>query len=80
MPRPDVRTVPTTTAQTLFAWSAPASPHLTVQREGAAPHHALSCTSKYLRQELGARATTHNIARCCCCCSAGSRYCVGYAR
>ena len=23
------------TAQTLFAWSAPASPHLTVQREGA---------------------------------------------
>ena len=25
------------TAQTLFAWSAPASPHLTVQREGAAP-------------------------------------------
>ena len=36
--RPDARTAPaTTTAQTLFAWSAPASPHLTVQREGAAP-------------------------------------------
>lgn len=52
-----------TTAQTLFAWSAPASPHLTVQREGAAPP-AQQFSCRCLTSLRGVRRTKQHHGSC----------------